>query len=1454
MLRHCFIMLSLPVLGLLPRLAHAQTCDLEWSDQFPAGHVNSLVHTLTVFDPDANGPNPPALHLGGTFTVAGGVSALRVAQWNGYTWSPLGLGTTGTVFALAVWDDDGDGPNPPALYAAGDFLSAGGFSAYRIAKWDGVGWSSVGGGTNSTVYALAVFDDDIGDSEPPALFAGGYFTTAGGISAKRIAKWDGTNWSALNEGVGNYVNALTVFDDDDTGPNEAALYVGGGFTTADGHEANRIATWTGKSWHALVTSTGENGVDGTVYDMTVFDDDDGGPNLPMLYVGGSFTGAGTATANRIAKWDGSDFYALGDGMDGSVRALAVFDDDDAGPNAPALYAGGSFTAAGGGAANRIARWDGSTWSALEGGLDDTVRALATYDNLRDGSSPTALFVGGAFTEADGIPSSRIGRWGCPPVDAPPTIVMQPESQIACPDGIAVFTVAATGTKPLAYQWYKDGALIDGAVDSSYTIDPVIIDDVGVYEVVVANLFGDATSDPAVLTLGESPTISEQPQSETACPGDGVIFTVTADGTGSLSYQWKKNGAVIFGATLDFLFIDNIDSGDEGEYTVVVTGDCGATTSDAAVLTMDTGPTITTQPQSATPCEGDAVTLTVSAAGAKPFSYQWRHDGQLIVGATGASLIIDPVDLGDEGDYQVVVSTLCGSATSDTATLTVAPAPIITEHPQTQVACEGGAVTFTVTADGEPPLSYQWRKDGQPIDGAIDTWYAIDPVGPGDVGQYDVVVTGACGATTSDAASLSTTTGPTITTQPLPASVCAGDAVSFSVAADGAGILDYQWYKDGQPIAGATEPSYAIDPVVAADAGTYDVLVTDDCGSVTSDAAALTVDAGPGITAQPQPQAACVGGAVTFSVAAGGTEPIGYQWRKDAQPIDGATAASYAIDPVAAEDAGQYDVVVSNPCGSVTSDAVALTIDANPTITSQPQSQSVCTGASVTFTADADGAAPLEYAWHKDGQPIDGATDASYTIDSVATDHAGDYTAVVSNACETVTSEVATLTVSAGPTITAQPQARAACDGAAVTFSVTAAGAEPLTYQWRKDAQPIDGATAASYTIAAVVADDAGNYDVVVENTCGTLTSDAAALTVDAGPAITSQPQSQSACTGGTATFTVVANGTPPITYQWRFDGQPIDGATADSYTIDPIAEADAGQYDVVVTHACGAITSDPAVLAVDGGPIISTQPEAQTVCDGDTVTLSVVADGVEPLTYQWRKDGQPIDDAIAATYAIDTASPADAGNYDAVVTGPCGSTTSDVATLTVDACITAPAAPTQPDPADGDESVAVDGELSWAPADGAASYDVYLGTATPPALAGNATATSWSVVGLANDTIYYWQVAARNEAGTTAGPIWSFTTVAANNGGGVTTPPVDPGNDPVDPDPPDDNDPPDTDVNGTVQVNDEVPEDVLPPGCGAGGCGVGFAGMMPLTLFCLCSLKLKLPRRGKRTGRRRAER
>jgi trimeric autotransporter adhesin len=380
------------------------------------------IFALTVFDDGLGGS--PALYAGGFFTTAGGVPANGVAKWNGTSWSSLGTGSANGMNAdanaLAVFDD-GSGSGP-ALYAGGFFTTAGGVTANQMARWNGTSWSSLetgsANGMSNSVRALTVFDD--GSGSGPALVAGGSFTTAGGAAANRIAKWNGTSWSSLGTGAANGVNDmvldLTVFDDGSgSGP---ALYAGGFFSMAGGFTANRIAKWNGTSWSSLGTGStnGIGGLNTAVRTLKVFDDGSG--SGPALYAGGTFTTAGGGPANRIAKWNGTSWSSLAssssNGVNNDVYALTVFDDGSSG--GPALYAGGLFTTAGGVPANRIAKWNGTSWSSLgtgsangvSGNAAPSVSALTVFDD-GSGGGP-ALYAGGDFTTAGGAPANRIAKW------------------------------------------------------------------------------------------------------------------------------------------------------------------------------------------------------------------------------------------------------------------------------------------------------------------------------------------------------------------------------------------------------------------------------------------------------------------------------------------------------------------------------------------------------------------------------------------------------------------------------------------------------------------------------------------------------------------------------------------------------------------------------------------------------------------------------------------------------------------------------------------------------------------------------------------------------------------------------------------------------------------------------------------------------------------------------------
>ena len=261
----------------------------------------------------------------------------------------------------------------------------------------------------------------------------------------------------------------------------------------------------------------------------------------------------------------------------------------------------------------------------------------------------------------------------------------------------------------------------------------------------------------------------------------------------------------------------------------------------------------------------------------------------------------------------------------------------------------------------------------------------------------------------------------------------------------------------------------------------------------------------------------------------------------------------------------------------------------PSITTQPASQTVTVGQSATFSVTCTGKAPLSYQWRKNGTAISGATSATYTTPATATSDAGSqFSVVISNSAGSVTSNAATLTVTAAPvapSITTQPASQTVTAGQTATFSVTASGTAPLSYQWRKNGTAISGATSATYTTPATTISDSGSpFTVTVSNSTGSVTSNTATLTVTAAavaPSITTQPASQTVTVGQTATFSVAASGTAPLSYQWQKNGTAISGATSSAYTTPVTTSADSGsQFTVAVSNSAGAVTSSTAILTV----------------------------------------------------------------------------------------------------------------------------------------------------------------------------------------------------------------------------------------------------------------------------------
>ncbi len=313
-----------------------------------------------------------------------------IAKWNGSAWSALASGLkpgsgSGAVVCALFCDRSGN------LYAGGGFVitNAVGVIANNIAKWDGIAWSALGPGIGSTgpgsVYALALDTDE-------NLYAGGWFTTASGVTVNNIAKWDGNAWSALGSGVSGVTATWVLALACDSSGN---LYAGGDFSAAGTVAANNIAKWGGNAWSALGLAT--LSLNGYVCALAL----DSSGNL---YAGGAFTRAGRVSANNIAKWNGSSWSALGSGVAGQVNALAFDSSGD-------LYVGGEFTTASGVSANNVAKWNGSTWSGLGSGVSGVnFEGYGPYVFSLALDKSGSLYAGGYFTNAGGVGANCIAKW------------------------------------------------------------------------------------------------------------------------------------------------------------------------------------------------------------------------------------------------------------------------------------------------------------------------------------------------------------------------------------------------------------------------------------------------------------------------------------------------------------------------------------------------------------------------------------------------------------------------------------------------------------------------------------------------------------------------------------------------------------------------------------------------------------------------------------------------------------------------------------------------------------------------------------------------------------------------------------------------------------------------------------------------------------------------------------
>ena len=548
---------------------------------------------------------------------------------------------------------------------------------------------------------------------------------------------------------------------------------------------------------------------------------------------------------------------------------------------------------------------------------------------------------------------------------------------------------------------------------------------------------------------------------------------------------------------------------------------------------------------------------------------------------------------------------------------------------------------------------------------------------------------------------------TITSQPISKTINQGQATSFSVAASGTGTLSYQWQKDGLDIPGAVVSVYAISNAKPWFIGNYSVKINDSSTSVTSNVATLSINGvNSGIWR----------GLLTYYPFRGDSNDQSLN-NKNASPNGASLAADrYGRASEAYNLDGQNDWI---DCGDWTQETVftismwvnssvnqtgySVILD-NSHITgnnfvlqqrdidpvnyygfiSDPSQQIwsdipggqwqhlVIGQTSTTKFLYLNGALiseipadPIQYSSEKrlaigrwEYSDAESIGDRRYWAGAV--DDVRIYNRALSAA------EILQLYVhELGPVITEHPTSRSNYAGLSTTFTIIAAGTGTINYQWRKNGVNIPTATNSSFTLSTLNYLSAANYDVVVTDDVGSVTSEAAELTVlSPAPNVSISPGDTIVALGGGLTFTATVNtGIPPFTYQWRKNSVLIAKATNPTLVLTNIQRIQEGIYDVVVKNAFGVDVSSTARLSLPPLVAVTASPADTAVNPGQSATFTVDVPGA--TAWQWLKNGVAIKNATASTLGVLNVDASSAGLYSVTVTTPAGKVTTSAAQLRV---------------------------------------------------------------------------------------------------------------------------------------------------------------------------------------------
>jgi alpha-tubulin suppressor-like RCC1 family protein len=838
---------------------------------------------------------------------------------------------------------------------------------------------------------------------------------------------------------------------------------------------------------------------------------------------------------------------------------------------------------------------------------------------------------------------------------PPTILSQTPSQVVLLGNAATFSVTASGSHPLSYFWKRNGAIISGATNFSYTLNNAQLSDSGSkFSCLVTNAYGLAASTNATLKvidtiandlcsgaiiITNASYTNVQSTVRTSSFGDPVPDCVTGFGNG----VWYQFTAPVNGLLIVDTFGSDFDTG-----LAIYTGSCDALTE--AACNDDTGgvnsqvtmpaargttysilaggysahvgnlvfhlnyltpPAFAVQPTNQSVVVSSNASFATTVSGAQPISFQWYFNNTLLVdggrisGSTNATLNLANIVTNDAGHYQVVASNFLGVTTSSVAVLTVLVPPTITMQPIGRSVPPGLPTTFNATASGNPTPNYQWQLNGTNLPGATSSSYLITAVNTNNLGFYHLVASNSIGVAVSADAQL--TFGPVaawgrnLNNECLPPpglsnviSVAGTMGASFAVRSDG---MIVPWGTGFTNVPASATNAVAIsvsgDPYAAA------VLRADGTvagwGQMTPPALSNIVSVvigyrfGLALRAEgtvtnwgtlPNSIIPPAGLNHITAIAAGYTHALAL--RNDGTVVAWGTGAGTnvpaGLSNVTAIAAGYSHSLALKANGTVVAwgSGLGTNLPAGLTNITAISASSIGQEQTLCLAIRTNGRV---VAWGDNGFGETNPPAALSNLISVAVGAAAYHGLALVN--------------DGSPVILHPPIGLTAYTGRDVTLQASAAGAQPLSYQWLLNGTNIPGATSTSLVLSNVQFSNAGGYQLSVTNALGSALSLSAPLTVISNNTLVflSQPAAQTNYQGGKVQLGTTVLGSGPLKYQWYFGPPtsspagnqiytPVSGATNDSLTLEPALASQTGYYYVVVSNNVAHITSSPVFVRV----------------------------------------------------------------------------------------------------------------------------------------------------------------------------------------------------------------------------------------------------------------------------------